>query len=329
MKVIFKPITPVFIGSGEDYYPNDYVVFDEEVGFIDKGKFLDEVIKHNKYEEFLKVSEDMDKLLDFIYEFGDEFGYDEFCVDFIEGEEDVLDELANTTSRPLSAFIKDRFLFKPIIPGSSIKGAIRTALLDYLSRMFEIPQNIKNSKQLEAYFFCNSEKFDAKKDILKALFVSDFKPRNYRLKVIKPKNRPYKKNKDNQIPVVIEAFIDGEFEGEIRIDERLLRSDKNLKENRFFEKEPLSIGLIKRALKEFYKDVLETENKRFRANELVYQEYMIKIGRFAGAGSKSIKEKRSVYIRQIKKSFNYQLSVWIDKDENPIGWGKLEFKEEL
>jgi len=326
MKVLFKPITPIFVGSGEDYYPNDYVVFDEEIRFIDKGKFLDEVIKHNKYEKFLKVSENIDNLLDFIYELGDEIGYEKFCIDFIKGEDEALDKLANTISKPLSAFIKDKFLFKPIIPASTIKGTIRTALLDYLSKKFEIPKNIKNSKQLESYFFCDNEKFDAKKDILKALFISDFKPKNYELRIIKPKNRPFKKNKDNDIGVIVEALVNGEFEGEIRIDKRLLKSDRNLRENRFFQKELLSIELIKTALKEFYSNILKIENNRFRANTLNYQNYMIKIGKFAGGGSKSINEKRNIYIKQLKKNFNYQLSVWIDEYENPIGWGKLEFK---
>jgi len=329
MKAVFKPVTPIFIGSGEDYYPQDYVVFDNEIGFIDKNRFLDEVIKADKYNEFLKASEDIEKLLDFIYGFGDEVEYEKFCIDFVEGEEEALDKLARTLSKPLSAFIKDKFLFTPIIPGSTIKGAIRTALLDYLSNTYGIPDRIKNSKQLEAYFFCGSEefRFDAKKDILKALFISDFKPKNYKLKIIKPKNRPFKKDKDNDIGVIVEALTDGEFDGEIRIDENLLRNDRNLKKNRFFKKEPLSIELIKKALGEFYKDILKLENRRFRANYLSYDEYMIKIGRFAGAGSKSIKEKRSVFIRQIKKSFDYQLSVWIDENENPIGWGKISIKE--
>lgn len=328
MKVIFKPITPVFIGSGENYYPNDYVVLKNEIGFIDKEKFLDVVIKQSRYEEFLKVSEDIKSLLIFIDKIGEEIGYEEFCIDFIKGEYEALDKLANTVSKPLTAFIKDKFLFKPIIPGSSIKGAIRTAILDYLAKRYDIPEKVRNSKQLEAYFFSGNEnfKFDAKKDILKTLFVSDFKPKNYELRIIKPKNRPFKKSRDNDIGIIIEALVDGEFEGEIRIDERLLKSDRNLRGNIFFKKNPLNIELIKTALAEFYNGILMIENKRFRAKRLKYQNYMIKLGKFAGAGSKSINEKRSVYIRQIRKSFDYQLSVWIDKAENPLGWGRLDFK---
>ena len=54
--------------------------------------------------------------------------------------------------------------------------------------------------------------------------MDDFKPINYKLKIISPLNRG---RKDNPIPVLLEMVENGEFEGEIRIDENLLKSVKN------------------------------------------------------------------------------------------------------
>jgi len=333
MKVVFNPKTPIFIGNGEQYYPNDYYIGDDYICFIDKEKFDKKIKKENLIDEFIKSSEDIEDLLGFI----DENMEENLCKEKLIVNSKTLDNLYNNYSRPIEAFIKDKFYFKPIIPGSTLKGIIRTALLDYiLHRDFDIDKLKYREKELQTIVFCNENRnnkgyfqFDAKKDILKALFVEDLKPKNHQLKIISPKNRPYKKDKDNPIPVVLESLIDGEFEGEIRVDEFLLKNDRNLSLNRFFQKEPLSIDLIKKALKNFYERVYNSEIRRFRAKVPFYNENLIKIGKYAGAGSKGLNDLRSIFIKQIRKTFDYQLSVWIDEDENPLGWGELKFKEEL
>jgi len=344
--ITFKVITPFFIGSGEEYYPQDYFI-DDRFYFIDRDKFFKYIEQKGLFEEFLKVSEDIYELLDFI----DSNFQKDLAKDVIDIDYGVSDELLDTISRPVSAFIKDKFYFKPFIPGSSLKGVIRTALLDYKIDKFKDDEEVKRVinqikkercskklnqlyKNLETIIFCNANKnnrgylqYDAKKDILKALFVDDLKPIDYKLKIIKPKNRPYKKNKDNLIPVIIEALINGEFIGEIRIDNNLLNFDFNLKNNRYFRNEPLSLELVKKSLKHFYMKIIDIEKNRFRAETPSYEEYLIKIGKFSGAGSKSLNDLRQIFIKQIQKCFNYQLSVWIDENENALGWGKLIFKE--
>lgn len=318
IKTIFKVVTPIFIGSGEEYYPNDYIALEDELCFIDRKKLLDEVIKQNRFDEFIKVSENMDRFLDFIYNFCEKIDPEKICKDFIEASDEILDRLSKTNSRPLEAFIKDQFLFKPLIPGSTIKGAIRTAVFNYIlkqnSRLKE-----ENPNKLEAEIFCNSDRYDAKNDFFKVLFVDDFKPVNYKLRVISPLNYPKKSQKINHIPVYLETLIDGEFVGEIRIDENLMQSLNNPYFNEF------NIDFIKKALKDFYLDIIKEENQRFKkVDPQKYEDYKIKIGRFSGAGSKSL-DIRKVYIRQLKKSLDYQTSVWAI-DKKPMGWGKLEFK---
>jgi len=336
MRAKFNVVTPIFIGSGDSYYPQDFFI-DDKLYFIDRDKFVKKIIKEGKFEKFLEVSSDIKKLLGFID--------DNFSKDIARSEakinDKLADELIDSYSRPIEAFIKDSFYFKPIIPGSTIKGAIRTALLDYL--VYKNPDIVKKykkdinknrEKNLHTIFFCNENKnhkgflnYDAKKDILKALFVDDFKAKEFGLEILKPINRPYKKNKDNTIPVILECLIDGEFEGEIRIEENLLKNDKSLRENKFFKDEPLNIELIKKSLKHFFNQIVDIESKRFRATTPNYTDYLIKIGKHAGAGSKSLNNLRSIYIKPLKKDFNYQLSVWIDNNENPFGWGRLEFEK--
>jgi len=335
MKVKFNVITPIFIGSGESYYPQDFFI-DDKLYFIDREKFVKKIIKEGKFDKFLEVSSNIKKLLGFIDDnFSKKVAKSEASIDY-----KLADELIDSYSRPIEAFIKDSFYFKPIIPGTTIKGAIRTALLDYLAyknadilKKYQKDINKNREKNLHTIFFCNENKnhkgflnYDAKKDILKTLFVNDFKAKEFKLEILKPINRPYKKTKDNHIPVILECLVDGEFEGEIKINENLLRSDESLKNNKFFKEEPLNIDLIKKSLQHFFKQIVNIENKRFRAKTPIYKDYLIKIGKHAGAGSKSLNDLRKIYIKPLKKDFDYQLSVWIDKNESPFGWGKLEFE---
>jgi hypothetical protein len=125
--------------------------------------------------------------------------------------------------------------------------------------------------------------------------------------------------------VVIEGLVGGEFEGEIRVDRGLIGRDRNLRRNPFFREKPLSLGLIAETLHLFYSTILKRENHRFRVTPLEYSPFMVKIGRFAGAGSKSIEGYRQVFIRQLRKSLPYQLSIWIDTQQRPFGWGRLQF----
>ena len=336
MKANFTIKTPIFVGSGDSYYPQDYFI-EDRLYFIDRDKFTKKIIQENKFEEFLKVSSNIKKLLRFI---NDNFSKDIAKSEAIIEYELAVNKLINNYSKPIEAFIKDSFYFRPIIPGTTIKGAIRTALLDYLA--YKNPQIIegyrrdinKNREQnLHTIFFCDENKssngqlrYDAKKDILKALFVDDFKAKSFELEILNPINRPYKKNKDNHIPTILECLVDGEFEGEIRVEKHLLENDENLRRNKFFQDEPLSTDLIKKALRHFFRKIVDIESKRFRAKTPKYQDYLIKIGKHAGAGSKSLNGLRRIYIRPLKRDFDYQLSVWIDKFENPFGWGVLKFE---
>lgn len=320
-KITFKVITPIFIGSGEEYYPTDYIPLDNKLCFIDREKLINELVKHNMLDDFINMSDSLQNFLDFVREFSKNTGWNKICKDFIDAPDYVLKNLSKSHSRPLYAFIKDKFLFKPIIPGSSIKGAIRTAVFNYILKQNPHLKNESNINRLEAKVFCNDDKLHPKKDIFKALFIEDLKPISYKLKALFPQNFPKKANRVNYIPVVIETLVDGIFEGELRIDKSLLKSINNP----YFK--DFNLDFIKKSLEDFYSNIIETENKLFKkVYPQNYEKYKIKIGRFSGAGSKSL-DIRKIYIKQLRKELNYQTSVWsINKD--PMGWAKLELEGE-
>jgi len=142
MRVKFKVITPIHIGSGEELNRFDYVLYEDGIGIIDKVNFNDRVKKDKKvFNDFLKASENLKDLVDFL----EDEVLDEEVLTIIETNEKILEILERNYSRAINSFIKDKFLKKPIIPGSSVKGAIRTAILDYVVFYNKNLQRINNT----------------------------------------------------------------------------------------------------------------------------------------------------------------------------------------
>ncbi|MEO1941765.1 MAG: type III-A CRISPR-associated RAMP protein Csm5 [Campylobacterales bacterium] len=333
-KIRFQVVTPIFIGNGEDYTQEEYWITGGTLHLLRQDQVVEMAEKVGLYRELLTSAEDFHQLQNFYRRLFQRVPVEKVSWRKIGGDPRILEELQRNSTRGVQQFIKDSFWGTPIIPGSSLKGAIRTALLSYLVQKFGLPSLVvqeenfkKRARKLEGFYFCGSNKgrFIPQQDILKALSISDLKPLSFETRVINPTNRPYRKPKDNKIPVVIEGLIRGEFEGEIGIDRGLIERDRNLAGNPYFQETPLSLQLIKDTLNQFYSTILERENNRFRVTPLQYSQFLVKIGRFGGAGSKSVEEYRQVFIRQLKKNLPYQLSIWIDTQGRPFGWGRLQF----
>ncbi len=338
-KVKIKIITPIHIGDGNEYMPFDYVIdkSNKKLKVVDKLEFQKKIASDPRLKkEFLSFSEHAYKLTDFVKRHAKKFIYEADISN--KASQDLTKDSKNIIRRPVHTFIKDKFLNRPIIPGSSVKGAIRTAIADYVTYKIinkKIKNNIplkiiedieKNPKQhykkLEAIVFCGETQYDAKEDILKALHVSDFKPIKYKLKVIKPINVS-KKGKENAIPVILETVAEGEFEGEIRIDTHLLKGIKEEALKNF----KLSIENIKKILKAYYIEINNTEKKHWETIKIPkYEEYMIKIGKHTGAGSKTIRDLAQIKSRTSKKPLSYQTSTWCDESKQQLGWVKLIFE---
>lgn len=333
-KIRFQVVTPIFIGNGEEYTQEEYWIGGGTLHLLRQDQVVKMAEKVGLYRELLTSAEDFQQLQNFYRKLFKKIPVEEVSWRKIGGDPTILEGLRRNPTRGVQQFIKDPFFGTPIIPGSSLKGAIRTALLSYLVQKFGLPSVVaeernwkRRSRKLEGFYFCGSQegRFLPQQDILKALSISDLKPLQFQTQVMNPINRPYRKPKDNRIPVVIEGLVGGEFEGEIRVDRGLIGRDRNLRRNPFFREKPLSLGLIAETLHLFYSTILKRENHRFRVTPLEYSPFMVKIGRFAGAGSKSIEGYRQVFIRQLRKSLPYQLSIWIDTQQRPFGWGRLQF----
>lgn len=129
-----KTATPVFIGSGREIGKKEYVYNsrNDSVTFFDDAKFLDWIADSglaDRYEEFM-LNNFKKSLQDFFVsnKINIPTEYASYSVDaggIFEGSEKSQSDKKNIKN--INEFIKHKGL--PYIPGSSIKGALRTAIL--------------------------------------------------------------------------------------------------------------------------------------------------------------------------------------------------------
>lgn len=188
---------PVHIGSGQTLSKMDYFFYKDRIYFPNFHKmfsYIKQMHLINDYESFMYSARN-----DLTYWLNRKriiSTVAEKCTDYSV----ALSKLPNLKSWELNAFIKDPYC-NPYIPGSSLKGLIRTLLLakeivdnpdDFTEIKSEIYEYIKNtsgniksklnneSSNLEKIAFhklnCIKERENAVNDVFKGLIVSDSQP---------------------------------------------------------------------------------------------------------------------------------------------------------
>lgn len=144
--------------------------------------------------------------------------------------------------------------YLPYIPGSSLKGAVRTSLLwryfrnnpsvfdKLMSQLkFEMVRGKYNKKTLMNNFIQNvfnftKEKYTAQRDILKFVIISDFMPlKNVELLLTKINTYDLKQNDTNIIASVFAECIRGKFVGNISLSESIKFFTDNEFKRKFLE----------------------------------------------------------------------------------------------
>lgn len=179
---------PVYIGSGKDINKKEYYVEKNEkkIYIFDMIKFFDGISKlklEKKYQEYLFNSKNNKNLNDFFFD--NKVKKDTFLkwVDYKLDYSDIYDE-KTFKNRNINTFIKESGN-NIYIPGSSLKGAIRTALLtediiknkNKYSNFIGKSINDTLSKKVEEVAFntlgVSDVKKDAVNDIMSCIRVSD------------------------------------------------------------------------------------------------------------------------------------------------------------
>ncbi|MEI0486518.1 type III-A CRISPR-associated RAMP protein Csm5 [Brachyspira intermedia] len=202
-KITVKTLTPVFVGSGEELNKTMHIYDNKtkKVLIVHKKKLYNFLKKYEDKKIFEKFSEDCIKDNFTISNFLDEIGCNYIISDFINGNKDddsifkyfleyrdnnVIDNNNdNNELNVINTFMKSSNV--PYIPGSSIKGAIRTAIIadsiiknkDKLKKYIE-DKNIKELSNLEnkviEEFILKDKKYINKNKLFNSIHVSDSDP---------------------------------------------------------------------------------------------------------------------------------------------------------
>ncbi|MCL6524695.1 MAG: type III-A CRISPR-associated RAMP protein Csm5 [Thermoflavifilum sp.] len=177
-----QTLTPVHIGSGQILKKNvDFIFYSNihnyPIAIIDDSKFL-AIIGEEKINKWLHCIEEKKDLRS-------EFSRELAKISLDQIAKRIIYSMTNPGRNELYEHIHNASL-KPYIPGSSLKGAIRTALLSYLFRtepsffkknfvlgMMKEKKYQKLNRKLITHFVADDEIVQNNKDIFRFLHVGD------------------------------------------------------------------------------------------------------------------------------------------------------------
>jgi len=361
--------TPIHIGNAEFYTPTDYDIQGNEFYVIDQKKFLKKISSDRMlYNDFLKKCGEFTlnnrELLDFIrHEAKNLYKY---TVKIDEKAKDYITRDPGKISRALiDKFIRNNLDDTVYIPGSTIKGAIRSSIIEVIfGKLLNIKEDLCNKKSdkrekiLESINPKKQERnkeekktriietilnsylgFDAKYDILKYVLVSDFSPIIAETQICFPVNK-VNDNQNHHIKALLECVMPkSSFEGTITFKKEFFDNfnkllDKIKQEVKDFPLEEFN----KENYKDFNKKTLEKwirahyKDKVYHCerikNKINYldNDCLVKLGKHAGAVSKTV-----AGLREIKTRSRGELKTQFSQtsfwyvDNKPMGWVRVEF----
>lgn len=294
-QVKLTTIGPVFIGSGESLMKKEYI--------LDRKKRRVSIVNPNKFFQFLKKQHKLDSYEQFILKENAPLHVwlkkqnisDSEIKQFLAYELDSGDIAELNRPKPVELFQKDLY-GKPYIPGSSLKGAIRTALLGaeiyHKSEQYETEgQNIRNTgprnrrsylkeevNHVEQKFFFTknrreTRRGDAVNDVMSGLRISDSKPLSVKDLTLCQKIDVHVKGNKKKLQVVRECLKPGT---EVRFIMTIDRTECKY-----------TIEQIRQSINGFLKSYNELFLKSF-SDETLFEKDVIYLGGGVGFASKTV-----------------------------------------
>jgi len=327
-------LTPLHIGDGSELQPYEYIITDKFYKIPLEDFILDLPVEKQKVITDL-MEQDIVKLRQFLKDNLDPLRFGEY---FVEVSNKLKSSYNTKIADELNQLLISPFIRtsnRPYIPGSSLKGAIRTAVVAYFAG-----KNIqeRNARNLEArvlgYGFFNQrrQKFqiNLQNDPFRAIKITDsFLPENSTL--IEEATTITKQGEIKVFREVTYSKLTNhslEFTTELRIDDNLINKNPKIRKK-------LNIETLTNACNEFYNIVIQHEkDKYFRNNPMVKgiynqlssqlkqdKSFILRLGWGSGKNSVTLnlKKDRPQYVktrRLINKIY-------------PLGWIKAKWKEKI
>ncbi len=334
----FKVLSPVHIGDGKELEFFDYVIKEGKLYKIYLYEFLSNLQGDllSKLKEY-QLKNYIIEIRKFIRENIDIESYKEYEADVSDSVQRFYEQKFDDINNQLIMNPFIRTDGKPYIPGSSIKGAIRTAVLNHLDKgnVDKFIKDKKNSKLYEGFIISATDKkdynytYNMSKDPFRSLKIRDTELPSGCTEFMLVSN--YKKvNSDLEKTSI--TIIKEVIKPETEVDVEFVL-DKNVK-----TKVKLDIDLILEASDKFYKEVLISEKERLFKNnkgikeiyEKIFDEvkggYLLRIGFNSGFESITLKNYRDPK-EPTKGNNGWGYSKDIVEDKYPFGWIKVSRKK--
>lgn len=364
-RVRIKVVSPLHVGTGEVYEPTTFFVDQsrQELCVLD-FEALCTYLTGSQLERFQKLCtagtlEALVKLYDFMDRTCLDLlrqGIDGFvrrrialCEGFVQHYQRVKGLSGQQLHREFNKFHIQRTSFSPnengpIIPGSAIKGAIRTAVLN-LRRHRARSQSWQDycrgrrcdSKQLESEIL-EYPKTRFNQDPFRLVKVSDFRPvGEVQTKIIYAVNRKKNGRQARGPYQILEVIEPGAvFEGEIAI----LRPLRGARGTQSIQGEPLAFEEIRKALAVFYGQERDREGKEIEQIDASFPAFPegafpLRVGRHSGGECVTIEGFRHIFIKGKRGRDAYQehaTTLWLASEFynpknnyglKPLGWAAL------
>jgi CRISPR-associated protein Csm5 len=328
--ITLTPLSPLHIGDGSQLEAYEYAVVKERFYRISLDRLLTRLSAAERETLNRYIEHDLVGLRKFVREhFSPEVA--EYQAAASPRFREVYEEKLGQAQNQLIVFPFLRSVGKPLIPGSSLKGALRTAILNQLITAPISSQEYADTLEARTLGYMGEKRPDIPNDPLKGLRVSDvsLSPEHIVAEQVETKKKEGGRLEDLSLQILREvtvSVVTGQeisLSGEIRIYEGFL--------NR--QTEPLKQGLrwLAEACNTFYRDqVLAAEERYFRglkAVESVYQgiraaitqdSFLVRLGWGSGLDSVSLNlQKQSPRPVKTRKLIDGRI---------PMGWLRVECK---
>lgn len=334
-------LSPVHIGTGREIDPFDYIIGGSRLYRISFEKFVaamndsererfETILNKGNFVEIRKyVAENIDEKRDSIYSIKVSNAVEELYMSKLD---DVYNQLL------ISPFLRTEGLYVSLIPGSSFKGTLRTAIISEIANKSNLPRPRDAKEEYEFESKVLGYK-DGKNDPFRGMRIRDgfLGEDDTIVREVKNVSKGRKGGLQfNNIQIICEvsdSFISGrpvEFETTIYFDEELFATK--------FLSKTLNIEQIIKSCQDFYKAKMEYEHKKFyQASEvekfstqllntqLDERSFVIRLGRFSGVESVTLDNYRNP--KPPGRKGLWGTSRNLAEGLYPMGWVKVEVSD--
>ncbi len=273
-KVEIKTLTPVHIGSGRNLMPDtEYIPFTEDIRYlavIDESKII-QIIGEENIDRWIAIINNNERLIDYLIQRKHDLKKEDvsrrIITDFSQD---------NIKNRELKEQLHSARNF-PILPGSSTKGAIRSALLAYFIKnkpyLLEKEHHLMGRKANYQDKYVNERIFGRtpNDDMLRFLYVGDVDYHcdtiSIDMRLLNMYNKGWDlKNGNRQLVECIPADITG-------TTKMKLNKEKLLLDNTWFDTKILDWGNILKIINDHTIKLLEKEVHFWNEEVVNFQEF--------------------------------------------------------